>query len=291
MSDLVRALAVLAEPPGPEQTRLGEVLGLGPAEDPSDYTDVFVLHLYPYASVYVGAEGMLGGEARDRVAGFWRALHRVPPGEPDHLTALLGLYAELAEQEDNEPDPPRRLMWRLSRKALLWEHLASWLFPYLDKLREIASPFYRSWGALLADVLVAEIESVGPMDALPLHLRLAPALPDPRADGAEAFLQGLLSPVRSGVLLTRADLARAARERALGLRMGERRFILASLFAQDPSGLLEWLAGEARTRAAAHRAHAAAAGRVANFWAERAEGTAALLTAVREAHAGDLEPA
>lgn len=291
MSELIRALAVLAEPPGPEQTRLAEVLGLGPAPDPAEYTEVFVLHLYPYASVYVGAEGMLGGEARDRVAGFWRALHRVPPGEPDHLTALLGLYAGLAEHEDAEPDPARRLMRRLSRKALLWEHLACWLCPYLDKLHETAPPFYQAWGGLLAEVLVAEIEVLGSADTLPLHLRLAPPLTDPRTDGAEAFAQGLLSPVRSGILVTRADLARAGRDLALGLRMGERRFILTALFAQDPGGMLEWLAAEARTRAAAHRTHAAVTGDVANFWAGRAESTAALLTALRGTYAGELERA
>ncbi|HET9001802.1 MAG TPA: molecular chaperone TorD family protein [bacterium] len=281
MSELVRALAVLAEPPGSEQARLGRLLGLDGIPDPAEYTEVFALQLYPYASVYLGAEGMLGGDARDRVAGFWRALHRAPPAEPDHLTALLGLYAALGEHARGEPDPPRRLMGRLSREAFLWEHLASWLFPYLDKLRDVAPPFYRSWGALLAETLTAEIEGAGPPGALPLHLRLAPPLPDPRVDGAEAFTSGLLSPVRSGMVLTRADLARAAHSLELGLRMGERRFILAALLSQDPGGTLGWLAGEALAWVSRHEAHQTVTGHVALFWAGRAAATAALLDAVR----------
>jgi hypothetical protein len=285
VSELVRALAVLAEPPGSEQVRLGRLLGLDGSPDPAEYTEVFALQLYPYASVYLGAEGMLGGDARDRVAGFWRALHRAPPAEPDHLTALLGLYAALGEHEHGEPDPARRLMVRLSREALLWEHLASWLFPYLDKLRDVAPPFYRSWGALLAETLTAEIEGAGPPGALPLHLRLAPPLPDPRVDGAEAFTSGLLSPARSGMVLTRADLARAARGLGLGLRMGERRFILAALLSQDPGGTLEWLAGEAWAWVARNEAHHTVAGHVAGFWAARAAATAVLLDAVRPAGA------
>ena len=285
MSELVRALAVLAEPPGSEQVRLGRLLGLDGSPDPAEYTEVFALQLYPYASVYLGAEGMLGGDARDRVAGFWRALHRAPPAEPDHLTALLGLYAALGEHEHGEPDPARRLMVRLSREALLWEHLASWLFPYLDKLRDIAPPFYRSWGALLAETVTTEIGGAGPPGALPLHLRLAPPLPDPRADGAEAFTSGLLSPARSGMVLTRADLARAARGLGLGLRMGERRFILAALLSQDPGGTLEWLAGEARAWVARNEAHHTVTGHVAGFWAARAAATAVLLDAVRPAAA------
>src|SRR5262249_55202817 len=63
--------------------------------------------------------------------------------------------------------------------------------------------------------------------------------------GAGAFVSGLLAPVRSGIVLTRADLARAARDLGLGLRMGERRFILETLLAQDAGPMLVWLAGAA----------------------------------------------
>ncbi len=283
MIELVRALAVLAEPPGPEQARVAEVLGLDGGIDNAAYTEVFALQLYPYASVYAGAEGMLGGEAADRVAGFWRALRRTPPPEPDHLAALLGLYASLAEREAGEDDPARRLMWRVGRKGLLWEHLASWLFPYLDKMAEIGPPCYRSWAALLGETLVAEIGAVGPPETLPLHLRLAPPLPDPRRDGAAAFVAGLLAPVRSGIVLARADLARAAHDLGLGLRMGERRFVLETLLTQDAAAMLAWLATEANSAAGRHRRHAHVTGSVAQFWARRAEEAAALL--------GELAPA
>jgi nitrate reductase delta subunit len=276
--ELLRALAALAEAPGPEQGRIGAALGLPEIPYPPAYTDLFALQLYPYASVYLGPEGMLGGEARERVAGFWRALRCIPPGEPDHLTVLLALYAALAEQEASESDRARRLLWGRSRKALLWEHLASWLFLYLDKLSEISPPFYRGWGDLLAEALVAEIGIVGPPDTLPLHLREAPPLLDPRHAGAEAFLRGLLAPVRSGIVLARADLARAARDTRLGGRVGERLFILRSLFGQDADGTLAWLEREARGWIPKHLARRSASGDVAHFWAGRAEATAALLT-------------
>ena len=90
MIELVRTLGVLAEAPNSGTGSVAAAIGL-PAPTPDDYTDAFVFQLYPYASVYLGAEGMIGGEARDRIAGFWRALRLTPPAEPDHLTALLGL--------------------------------------------------------------------------------------------------------------------------------------------------------------------------------------------------------
>jgi hypothetical protein len=76
--ELLRALAALAEPPSEAQERVAPALGLA-APDAAAPTEVFTLQLPPYASVYLGGEGMLGGEARDRVAGFLRALGVTPP--------------------------------------------------------------------------------------------------------------------------------------------------------------------------------------------------------------------
>ena len=278
--ELFRALAALAEAPGPEHVRLAELLGLPGRPDPVEFTELFVLQLYPYASVYLGPEGMLGGEARDRVAGFWRALGRVPPAEPDHLAVLLALYAALADSEGGEPDPARRVLLRESRTALLWEHLASWLPPYLDKLEDIAPPSYRAWGALLGEAVRAELASCGPAMSLPLQLREAPALPDPREVGASAFLGALLAPVRSGIVLVRADLARAARHTGLGLRMGERRFAVDALLSQDPAGTLSWLRTEACAWEARHRRWRDATGPIAGFWEGRASAASALLGAL-----------
>ena len=70
--EVLRGLAVLAEPPSPEHRRLAEALGLSEAPTPAHYADVFLFQLYPYASVHLGPEGMMGGEAGARVAGFWQ---------------------------------------------------------------------------------------------------------------------------------------------------------------------------------------------------------------------------
>src|ERR1044072_3466050 len=82
LMELFRALAVLAEPPVAEAARVAEALELGAVPEAAEYTEVFIFQLYPYASVYLGEEGMLGGEARDRVGGFWRVSGGRPPAEP-----------------------------------------------------------------------------------------------------------------------------------------------------------------------------------------------------------------
>lgn len=279
--ELFRALAVLAEAPRAETAGVAASLGLGRAPRADEFTEAFVLQLPPFASVYVGAEGMLGGEARERVAGFLRALGLVPPHEPDHLALLLALYARLSELEADAADGLRRGRWRTARAALLWEHLLSWLHVYLSKLAEMAAPPYRAWGEILLGALAREAVELGSPALLPLHLREAPPVADPRASSADEFLQTLLAPVRSGFVLTRTDLARAGGETGLAPRAGERRFVLRTLVGQDSEALLGWLAAEAARAAGLHAKLAGPFGDVARWWAARAASTAALLRELR----------
>ncbi len=276
--ELFRALAVLVEPPDrPGVARVADALGLGTVPEASAYTNLFVFQLYPYASVYVGAEGMLGGEARDRVAGFLAALGHDVPAEPDHLALLLGAYAGLCEAERDEGDEQRRKRVRSARRALLWEHLLSWLPVYLEKVGRVAPPFYRGWAETLRAALDAEAVELDAQGPLPLHLREAPALADPRAETPEEFLKTLLAPARSGLILVRDDLARAARELGTGVRAGERLYALRSLMGQDAVGTLSWLAREAEDWHALHLRRRTAHGAVAEWWAARAAATAKLL--------------
>jgi hypothetical protein len=271
--EVFRALASLIEPSGPESRRLADLLELGPIPDGPQLSELFLFQLYPYASIYLGAEGMMGGEARDRIAGFWRALGLDPPAEPDHLAVMLALYARLAELEDETDDDRGREAWRQSRDAFLWEHLLSWLPPYLSKLTEIGPPFYRRWAEILAAALAEEAESRGLSEWLPLHLREAPELAEPKLDGGEAFVRSLLAPVSSGIILVRADLHRAARDLELGVRLGERRFILEALMAQETGATLGWLEGECDLWIDRHRQAAPSTGAIADFWINRAKTT------------------
>jgi TorA maturation chaperone TorD len=279
-AELLRALAVLAEPPTPESSRLADLLALGRPPTADEFTELFAFQVYPYASVYTGAEGALGGEARDRVAGFWRVLGLVPPTEPDHVSALLGLYAELVERSRMEDTGPASEAWRRARAACLWEHLLSWLGPYLRKVEGLAPAPFRMWAAQLREVLWADARVVTAPPGLPLHLRLAPPLPEADADG-DAWLSALLAPVRCGMILTRADLARAARDLGLGLRVSDRRAVLRALFGQDAPRASEWLAAEADAAATAAEGDTIPLGPVAAFWTERARETARALERAR----------
>lgn len=280
MKELIRALAVMAEPPSRETSTLVEALQLGATPSPEEYTELFTFQLLPYASIYVGAEGMLGGEARDRVAGFWRAVGHVPPTEPDHVAVLLALYARLADMEAE--GAPGHV-----REAFFWEHIASWMPVWLAKLADVATGPYAVWADTLRRALVGTARTSIPT-VLPLHLRAAPALGD-SFESTEALAQALLTPVRSGTIVTRRDLARLADVLQLGLRAGERRYILRALLEQDARRTLGWLARDAALWSTRWTT-LESLGEIARFWSTRAAQTARTLTMMTEdqevVHAG-----
>jgi TorA maturation chaperone TorD len=284
-AELLRALAVLGEPPGPEHAGVAQALGLEEVPDNATYSDVFLFQLYPYASVYVGEEGMMGGAAADRIAGFWSALGRVPPKEPDHLSVLLALYADLID-EDQEAEEAEQALRAEAAGALLHEHMKPWIFGYLDRMEELATGFYARWAALLFQALRSEIVGHDVPVEWPVHLSSAPDFPDPReADGGD-FLASLLAPVRSGVILTRADLGRLSQDLDLGLRAGERRYALEHLLGAEAGPVLDWLATEAARQAHGHRSRVPFLGAIGRFHTRRAEATAELC----EALARDSQP-
>jgi TorA maturation chaperone TorD len=279
-TELIRALAALSELPGPEHARLAELLSLEGAPDRADYTSLFVLELPPYASVYLNGDGMLGGEVRDRVAGFWGALGQPPPVEADHVAALLGLYAALAFRAEEVDERGAWLLLR-ARKALFWEHIACWVPAYLTRAAELAAPAYRSWASVLSAALAQEAKRSGAPTVPPLHFREAPAALPSEFDSVDDLAAALLSPARSGLILARADLLRMAQDLGTGVRVTERRFALSGLIRESGESALAWLADEATRQATLHEAWAAELAPVREFWHTRASRTAAALGDLR----------
>jgi len=270
---LLRALADLAARPHPGSAAIAEALELPRAPTASEHTDLFDFQVYPYASVHLGEEGMLGGDARDRIAGFLRALDVTPPPEPDHLVVLLHAYADLSDLAAS--GAPRA---DHARRVLLHEHLGAWVGRFLARVAELGAEPLRAWARLLTATLAEELVQHGPPPALPVGLRVAPPLPEPEEATAADWTQGLLTPVRSGLVLARADLARAARELELGARVGERAFTLRALLDQDARAVLGWIAAEAYRQADDLAPVTATGGEeVAAWWSSRLTATAELI--------------
>jgi len=263
-------LGVLCERPGPSTAQIADYLGLS-ATTAVEHTDLFVHQLPPYASIYLDSQGRIGGDARDRIAGFWRAMRLVPPAEPDHLASLLGLWAGIMEAAIGESEPGRRRLLDHSSQALIREHLASWLTPYLARVVDLSGEAYRPWAELVGSV-TSEVMVEDDDTALPAHLRM----PQSTLAGPEDLIPYLLAPIRSGIVVTRADLHRAATTLGLGMRIGERAFVLRSLLEQARDPVIEWVSVEASRQARA-LAPWTISPDIEGEWSLRADTTASLI--------------
>jgi Nitrate reductase delta subunit len=284
-TELLRALGAVVSTPPPDCGPVTAGLGL-PAPTAAEHTGVFVLSAPPHAAIHLGEDGKLGGEGLDRVAGFWRVLGLSPPADPDHLGALLMLYAELGDAEIAARSGQAREWLGRARAALLWEHLWSWAPGYLTAVQRLGTPSLGSWARLTLGALAREARQCPAPATLPLALRAAPpALAAAVSDGS--LLDLLLAPVRSGIVFTREDLRQAAGAAGAGYRLGERRYTLQAMLDQDPAATLGWLSGFARQWASWHIEQQPVTGPdPRRWWADRAAGTALALHAVQERLAG-----
>lgn len=252
------------------------MLGMPGEPTRAEYTDLFVVQLYPYASVYLSASGQLGGVVQEHIAGFWRVLKQPVPRDPDHIATLFSTYAQLAHHSISGDEAYLSGLVPQLRHAFLWEHMASWILPFTARVCELGSTAYRAWATLIVDAFEAEAAQVGPPSILPLHLRNAPPLP--RTVDLDELVNIVFSPIRSGMIIARADISRCARDLGLGTRVAERRYTLHTLLTQDRARVGGWLAAEARRQADHMRAAPEAFRAIADHWEGRALATADLIT-------------
>jgi len=272
--ELLRALARVVDPSAGTDATCA-ILGLPGRPDRASHTALFVLETHPHASVHLGPEGMIGGDAADRVSGFWRTLGMEPPSSADELCTLLELSARLSEAE-LAAGGRRRAAIASARSALLWEHIVCWAPVHLASVSRVGQPFYRAWADLLIEALAAEVDALPPRRELPTSLSASPAPLD--LASRQSLLASILAPARAGMVLTRADLIRASQELGVGVRIGDRRFMLESLLDQEPAATLAWLGCLAEEWVFIHRsAHPSSLMPIGVWWSERAAYNAALL--------------
>jgi len=288
---LLRALGAVAADPAAAAD-----LGL-PSAGTTGHDEVFTVNCPPYASLYAGDD-------QGRLAAFWATAGLDPPAEPDHLAVLLDGYARLGEAGKDD-----------ARRVLFGEFVWPWLPAYLGAVSDLPPGPLTGWAELTLDALRDEREQdrdldLGPGGALPWALREAPPpvrLGEPGGPDGE-LPEGLLTPLRSGMILTRRAVAAGAEQVGAGQRIGNRRRALGAMLAAEPERAARWLAGEADRWARRHasgqlgtsqlgtsqggasqggasqggasQGGSAGSDPVQLWWAERAAGTARLLRGI-----------
>jgi len=256
---------------------------------------LFGFQVFPFQSVFLGEDGLLGGAEGERVRAAHRAAGYAPGAmadDPDHLAHELALLSFLCGAEADAHADGRAEMAAVARRqqaAVLGDHLLWWLPLFVPAVARQGDGFYAALAGLTWALVLDHWQDVG---GAADGARWAPggaddadAANEPAAgDAARQIGAHLLRPVRSGLFVSRADLARCARQAGLPHGFGDRRQMAATLLdgaarfdrsAALAAALGELVAGAQAAWAAPELAPAPAA--IRRFWLARLARTAALI--------------
>lgn len=188
----------------------------------------------PYASVFLEADGVLGGDVSAAVERRFRSVGlQVPSSEPaDHLGRELELLAALerARPEGGPGEGEEDAVLGFLDGHLLW-----WLPPLVPALRRHADAFWRTVADLTLELVLDHRRTLAgdapPTHPPPWNLQGLPRDPldDPTVDLREVATF-LMLPARSGVYLGEADARALGRSRRLPGGFGGRVRILETVF-------------------------------------------------------------
>lgn len=259
---------LLREPDEALIRRAVDELGF-PLADPAElavaYTDLFLLNIPPYGSVFLDESGELGGPSAERLAEAFRAAGFEPRelsevAAPDHLGLLLEFVS-------------------VSGSQVLGGYDASWIVPACIAVgREPGvHPFYRA----LATETRRVTSAIPPPDGEPARWRSPLELRDTDDEVTLGrVVRFLLAPARSGVFLSRGRFGTIARALGLALPFGSRFEVARALFfgaGEAVEGLLDALDADVDAWCAEYRE----TGLIGQKWLDAAHRTKSVLREMR----------
>jgi len=206
-------------------------------EAAAEHQALFGFNVFPYQSIFLDPEGLLGGEESARVqASYARGGFDVAitDASPDHLGYELAFLAFLcgAEADALEDDLPEiAALMRQHQADFLAAHLLRWLAPFTVAVGRQGAAFYTALAELIQ--AVATDHATAAISALSIQstftLPAAPELLAVSETGLRDIADYLLSPPQSGIYLARVDIDRLGRRFDLPRGFGDRRQLLLNL--------------------------------------------------------------
>lgn len=229
------AESIAAEPDEALLAILAEVPDLAPHATPeaaARHTHVFMLNVYPFASVYLGGDGALHGEraafTRDVLRALGLRAEERGGVAADHLAVALDALAALLEREADADDAVEAARARHAQRTVLGEHLLPWIPHVLGAVERVDDGLYAAVARRLRATLARHAARLATLED-EVAPAPTPAAPEPDASAPDDPLAWLAAPARCGMFLARDDLAALAAEAGLPARIGGRRFVLREL--------------------------------------------------------------
>jgi TorA maturation chaperone TorD len=205
----------------------------------ADHYHLFGFNVYPYQSLFLDPAGLLGGPVAERVGQTYRQLGFRPgtgAESADHIGIELGLLSFLsaAEAEALASGELERAQWARERQlAFLDEHLLRWISPLTLAIGQQNQPFYGALAEVTFDLVQEQAAGLyaefgrKPKREEPALTRLDLLGDD--STGLKEIVEFLLTPIYSGIYLSRDDIGRMARQQGVPRGFGDRQQLLLNM--------------------------------------------------------------
>jgi len=205
----------------------------------ADHHHLFGFNVYPYQSLFLDPAGLLGGHVTERVAQTYRQLGFQPgtgAESADHIGIELGLLSFLSAAEAKALESGESEVARRSRRrqlAFLDEHLLRWIGPLTLAIVQQDHPFYSALAEVAFDLSQEQAADLYSEFGRPQNGEESawthPDLLEDDGTGLKEIAEYLLTPIYSGIYLSRDDIGRLARQRGVPRGFGDRQVILLNL--------------------------------------------------------------
>ncbi len=204
-------------------------------EAAADHQHLFGFNVFPYESVFLDPSGRFGGDLSAAVVSdYERAGYKFDPaaGGPDHIGHGLALLARLCQEEAEAIDlgqiPLSQQNKELHRR-FLERHLLRWLPPLVLAIRQQNHSFYSALATMTLETVQKFRSDLVVPTKIDFSLPMPPALLEDDKTNLGEIVTYLLTPVNSGIYLSRDDIGRLANRGSVPRGFGERRNMLTDL--------------------------------------------------------------
>lgn len=185
----------------------------------AEHEHVFGYCVYPYSGVYLSPETQVGHDRRliNLYAQFGCGPGPdEPEPEPEHLANILRVLASLCRAHN------------LAGQQQLLNYLASWISVWTDAVVRCQRPVSAAFACLVRDTIYLHRQGLASAQLLDLPPAPTLDLKSPQTTLAD-IADHLLTPLATGVFLSRHDLASLARRLQLPCGFGGRALLLRNL--------------------------------------------------------------
>lgn len=208
-------------------------------EAAATHQHLFGFNLFPYASLFLTSNGLLGGEITEQItrqyqnSGFAPGSHATSPDHIGHELQFLAFLcgAEADAWDDDLPQQAARVQQR--QRDFLQGHLLHWLLPFTTAVSAIApTTLYAPLAELTLGLILQKYEQLCQNQP---PLPMADPLPAPpnllaqEKTGLRHIARYLTTPPYSGIYLSRDQISTLARQLHLPRGFGSREEMLENV--------------------------------------------------------------